>query len=79
MAYSKEELVAEVGAATLMTMLGLDTETVFTNSVAYIQSWLKALQDDKRLGVSAVGRAEKAVKLILGEETVDKAQKAIDN
>lgn len=66
--YSKEELVAEIGAATLMTRTGFETKNSFDNSVSYIQSWLKALQNDKRMIVSAAGRAEKAVKLIMDEE-----------
>lgn len=66
--YSKEELVAEIGAATLVNHVGLETESSFRNSAAYVQSWLKALQNDKRLIVSAAGKAEKAVSLILGEE-----------
>lgn len=69
--YSKEELVAEISAATLMTRTGFETDSSFNNSVAYIQSWLKALRDDKRMIVSAAGKAEKAVKLIMDEE--DKA------
>ena len=66
--YSKEELVAEIGAATLVTRTGFETESSFSNSVSYIQSWLKALQNDKRMIVSAAGRAEKAVMMILDEE-----------
>lgn len=68
-AYSKEELVAEIGSAALVQHVGLETPHSFTNSAAYIQSWLKALQNDKRLIVSAAGRAEKAVALILGSES----------
>lgn len=64
--YSKEELVAEIGSATLVAKAGLETERTFDNSVAYIQSWLKALKNDKRMIVSAAGKAEKAVNLILG-------------
>lgn len=64
--YSKEELVAEIGSATLVAKAGLETESTFDNSVAYIQSWLKALKNDKRMIVSAAGKAEKAVNLILG-------------
>ncbi|MBP3653188.1 MAG: DUF1738 domain-containing protein [Clostridia bacterium] len=64
--YSKEELVAEIGAATLLHEMGLETSGSFRNNAAYIQSWLKALKDDKHLIVSAAGRAEKAVKMILG-------------
>lgn len=63
--YSKEELVAEIGAATLLNTLGLETSGSFKNSAAYIQSWLRALKNDKRMIVSAAARAEKAVKLIL--------------
>lgn len=63
--YSKEELVAEIGAAALINRVGLETASSFRNSAAYVQSWLKALKDDKRLIVSAAGKAEKAVKLIL--------------
>ena len=32
----------------------------------YIQNWLSVLRDDKRFIVSAAGKAEKAVNLILG-------------
>lgn len=64
-AYSKEELVAEIGAASLMNEMGFETDESFQNSVSYIQSWLKALRDDKKMVVSAAGKAEKAVKMIL--------------
>ena len=65
-AYSKEELVAEIGAATLVNATGLETSSSFRNSAAYIQNWLRVLKDDKRFIVSAAGKAEKAVALILG-------------
>ena len=67
-AYSKEELVAEIGAAALVNHAGLETTNSFRNSAAYVQSWLKVLQEDKRFIVSAAGKAEKAVSLILGAE-----------
>ena len=65
-AYSKEELVAEIGAAALVNHAGLETASSFRNSTAYIQNWLSVLRNDKRFIVSAAGKAEKAVKLILG-------------
>ena len=65
--YSKEELVAEIGAAALVNHVGLETSGSFRNSAAYIQSWLKTLQNDKRLIVSAAGQAEKACNLILSQ------------
>ena len=66
-AYSKEELIAEIGAAALVNRCGLETAKSFRNSAAYIQSWLQALKNDKRFIVSAAGKAEKAVALIMGE------------
>ena len=65
--YSKEELVAEIGAATLVNHVGLETASSFRNSAAYIQNWLGVLKNDKRFIVSAAGRAEKAVNLILNQ------------
>ena len=65
-AYSKEELVAEIGAAALVNHAGLESSASFRNSTAYIQNWLRVLKDDKRFIVSAAGKAEKAVNLILG-------------
>lgn len=65
--YSKEELIAEIGAAALVNHVGLETSKSFRNSAAYIQSWLKALSNDKRMIVSAAGQAEKACNLILNQ------------
>lgn len=64
--YSKEELVAEVGSAQLMNIVGLETTKSFRNSTAYIQSWLKVLRNDNKFIVSASSKAEKAVNYILG-------------
>ncbi len=66
--YSKEELVAELGASALVNYAGLESEKSFRNSTAYIQSWIKALKNDKNLIVSASSKAEKAVNYILGVE-----------
>ena len=65
--YSKEELVAEIGAATLVNHIGLETSSSFRNNAAYIQNWLKVLKSNKRFIVSAAGKAEKAVQLILNQ------------
>ena len=66
--YSKEELVAELGAAFLVQKCGMDSAKAFKNSVAYIQSWSKKFKEDKKLIVSAASKAEKAVKFILTGE-----------
>ena len=65
--YAKEELVAEIGSSVLCNMLKIATERTYNNNSAYIQSWLTALKNDKKLIVSASSKAEKAINLILGE------------
>jgi antirestriction protein ArdC len=66
--YSKEELVAELGAAFLMNLLGIEKKKTFRNSTAYIQNWIQVLKNDPRFVVSAAGKAEKAVHYIMGED-----------
>ena len=65
--YSKEELVAEIGSASLMNIIGIETTKSFKNSSAYIQGWLSKLRSDVKFIVSASSKAEKAVNYILGE------------
>ena len=67
--YSKEECLAELGASYLVNAAGLETSSSFSNSAAYIKNWLYVLRDDKRFIVSAAGKAEKAVRLILGDQS----------
>ncbi len=64
--YSKEELIAELAAAMLMHNIGMETDRSFRNSAAYLQGWLHALRNDKRMIVFASGKAEAAARLILG-------------
>jgi antirestriction protein ArdC len=66
--YSKEELVAEVGAGLMMSYLGIETDKTFNNTVAYIQSWIKALKNDTSMIFYAAAKAEKAFNLILGKD-----------
>lgn len=70
--YSKEELVAEITAAMLVAQAGLSAERAFKNSIAYLQSWLRALKDDPKMIVWAAGKAEAAARYILGEIAVPK-------
>ena len=65
--YSKEECVAELGASYLVNAAGLETSSSFGNSASYISGWLSELKGDKHFIISAAGQAEKAVRLILGE------------
>jgi len=75
--YSKEELVAEMGAAFLCGHTGIENITL-NNSVAYLQGWLKALKSDKTLLIHAAAQAQKAADFILNrkggdEEVTEKA------
>ena len=63
--YSREELVAEMGSAFLSNSAGLDTSKTLDNSVAYLQSWIKKLQNDPKMIVQASSQAEKAAEYIL--------------
>lgn len=62
--YSKEELVAEIGAAFLCGQASI-AERVLKNDVAYIQSWLGKLKDDPKLIIHAAAQAQKAADFIL--------------
>ena len=62
-AYSREELIAELGAAMLCGIAGIAPARL-EQSAAYIASWLRALRDDKRMVVSASQQAQRAVDYI---------------
>ena len=63
--YSREELVAEFAAAFLGSEAGIDPSRV-EQSASYINSWLQALEDDRRLAVVAAGQAQRAADHVLG-------------
>ena len=58
-AYAFDELVAEIGACFLGVQLGAEPD--FEQSAAYLESWLRALKDDKDLIFKAAAEAQKAV------------------
>lgn len=62
--YSKEELIAEMGATFLCGYANIKKET-FHNSIAYLQSWIKRLQEDHTLIIHAANKAGKAASYIL--------------
>ena len=66
--YSREELVAEMGAGFLCAHAGIESATL-ENSAAYIRSWLQVLMDDRRAVIVAAGQAQKAADFILGGST----------
>lgn len=62
--YSKEELVAEMGAAFLCGHAGIVNATI-DNTTAYLGAWIKRLKEDSKLIVSAASQAQKASNYIL--------------
>lgn len=61
--YSKEELIAEIGASFLSSHSGI--KNTIENQSSYIKNWLQALQNDKRMVLIAASQAQKAVDWIL--------------
>ena len=74
--YSKEELVAELGAAFLCGEAGIENEAALKNSAAYLDGWRKKLKADSKIIVQAAGQAQKAADLILGAQAHPYAQAA---
>lgn len=66
--YSKEELVAELGALYLEAITGIQTAIDdFKNSQAYINGWISKFKSDPKLILSASTKAHEAVELILSK------------
>ncbi len=63
--YSKEELIAEMGAAMLAGIAGIERKTL-ANSAAYLKSWIDVLKSDSRMVVFAASQAQKAADYIQG-------------
>jgi antirestriction protein ArdC len=63
--YSREELVAEMGAAFLSGHTGI-TAVTLPNSANYLASWLQVLKSNSKLVIQAAAQAQKAADLILG-------------
>ena len=71
--YSREELVAEMGAAFLCGTAGIEAGTL-QDSTAYLASWIKVLKGDSRLAVTAAAQAQKAADHVLGREYAESPQ-----
>lgn len=79
--YSKEELVAEMGASYLNALAGT-FHTTAKNSAAYIANWLAALKNDRKMVVHAAAQAQRATDYILGvkhEETSTTTTEGIES
>jgi len=62
--YSKEELVAEFGAAYLCAEAGISNEVIH-NLASYVAGWLKKLRDDRKFLIHAAAQAQRAADYIL--------------
>ncbi|GAB4039897.1 MULTISPECIES: zincin-like metallopeptidase domain-containing protein [Spirosoma] len=62
--YSKEELVAELGASFLSTFTGIASPELLDNAAAYLKGWLRPLKEDKKFIFWAAKEAQKAVQFI---------------
>jgi antirestriction protein ArdC len=67
--YSREELTAEIGSMYLTGFVDIHPKDSEDNSVAYINGWVRHLTDHPSECLSAMGRASKAVSLILNQTT----------
>ncbi|HSZ01691.1 MAG TPA: zincin-like metallopeptidase domain-containing protein [Terriglobales bacterium] len=64
--YSKEELIAEMTAAMLCGIAGME-QRILENAAAYLKTWIARLKSDSRLLVSAAAHAQKAADFIQGK------------
>lgn len=63
--YSKEELIAEITAASVLNALNLESANSFRNSAAYVKNWSEKIQSDPLCYVSAASKAQAAFDLIM--------------
>ena len=63
--YAMGELVAEMGSCFLASELGIPNADQLPNHASYMQSWLKAMQNDHRFIFQASSQASKAADYIL--------------
>ncbi len=68
-ARGQEELIAEIAAAILASMFGVNSD--FDNTAAYVKSWLAALKDDPNMVTLSSSEAQKVVDYILGMDLGD--------
>lgn len=68
--YAREEIRADIASAIMRGVLGVNDsdEAGCADTVAYVRSWLRALQDDKYEARRAVADAQKIADFLLGDE-----------
>jgi antirestriction protein ArdC len=73
--YAREELVAEIGSMFLSADTGISHNV--GQHAAYVNSWIKLLQDDKNAVARAAGAASRAVDHVLSLEREKSTTKAL--
>ena len=66
--YAREELAAQMTSSLMCAQTGIDNPEIFGNSASYIAGWLSALNDNKRLVITAAAQAQHATDLIASPE-----------
>jgi antirestriction protein ArdC len=66
--YSKEELIAELGASFLSNEAGILNQVQFDNSAAYLGSWIEKFQNDPKMIFTASSQAQRSTDFLLGIE-----------
>ena len=64
--YSREELVAELGAAIMCGRFGIDCASTMNKSASYLDNWLKVIKEDAKVLIDSAKKAEEAVEYLLG-------------
>jgi antirestriction protein ArdC len=62
--YAREELAAQMTSSLLCAQTGIDNPEVFGNSAGYIAGWLSALNEDRKLVITAAAQAQRACDVI---------------
>jgi antirestriction protein ArdC len=63
--YSKEELVAEMGASFLSCYCQIDYDSIVENNASYLAGWLKVLKKDSKFIFKVSAEAQNASNFIL--------------
>lgn len=75
--YSREELVAEMGAAFLCGHCEIEQATL-EQSAAYLEHWLARLKENRKLVVHAAAQAQKACDFILDVQPEEPEEPAVE-
>ena len=70
--YSREELVAEMGASMMAAEAGISSQELLEHSASYLQSWIRVLKGEPKMVVIAAAQAQKAADYILGKKFEDR-------